>query len=815
MSVPSAAVKEQLHGLPAGYTQTDGVAERSRHRLLANGWHVGVARLMLYLIVMATQQTVSEAIPATPRTTTLQWVAQQLTGFPPVVGPGGWMSYPGSIPPSDDMWGHWNNSQLAIHPLQQHPRLPPGMRQTMTLQRRWLHDLDRIRKEIVDEITQLVEAAEEDTHSWWTGLAEHIRPVYYDREHDQVTQIPTFLYLLEITGYPDLQHLRDDLEHGFAVTGELHPGCGWSPRHDDKYSYPVDHATFMKLNRSYALEKLRRAHVDPHWKAMLDELIQERIKGRLSGPFRAPSWWPRSSLALDGIENLDLPTDEVAIAFCFSVTQSDKTRRCEDLRRSGHNATVMVRDTPHHDDLDVFIRVAHQYSLDGAETQSWSQDLAGAYRQFPVRNPNDCFVAINTPQGTFLFRHHAMAFGAVASVWGFNRCGDALSFLAQRVLFCLVGHYVDDFIGLEDSRSVESSFTSFTKMFATLGLRMKEAKASPPSPTQKLLGVILELHPVRARVCPRPARIEKLQQVIQTALNHDRLTTEEAHSLAGKLMFLTTTMFGNLGRAALVPIYSRAHGLQDIDGQECLNTGLRDGLTTLLSILSSLQPRVIPFTPGAPVTCIYTDAFFQLGDLKVKPSHCKLSRWYPSKAPLYINGWGLVLRINGEPFFSHGQVPPHVLRRYCSRKAYIYFLEIVTQVICLTFFRQQLPHLVVSFIDNQPGKHALTKGFGKDRAINRLLAMVWRLITHYQWHVSFEWVRSQCNIADGVSRHDLSEMDQIGATELTLCLKPFWRIICRVADDSAYAYGGALHDLLQLPLIALPEWSRRGQCGED
>ena len=330
MSVPSAAVKEQLHGLPAGYTQTDGVAERSRHRLLANGWHVGVARLMLYLIVMATQQTVSEAIPATPRTTTLQWVAQQLTGFPPVVGPGGWMSYPGSIPPSDDMWGHWNNSQLA-----------------------------------------------------------------------------------------------------------------------------------------------------------------------------------------------------------------------------------------------------------------------------------------------------------------------------------------------------------------------------------------------------------------------------------------------------------------------------------------------------APVTCIYTDAFFQLGDLKVKPSQCKLSRWFPSKAPLYINGWGLVLRVNGEPFFSHGQVPPHVLRRYCSRKAYIYFLEIVTQVICLTFFRQQLPHLVVSFIDNQPGKHALTKGFGKDRAINRLLAMVWRLITHYQWHVSFEWVRSQCNIADGVSRHDLSEMDQIGATELTLCLKPFWRIICRVADDSAYAYGGALHDLLQLPLIALPEWSRRGQCGED
>ncbi len=109
---------------------------------------------------------------------------------------------------------------------------------------------------------------------------------------------------------------------------------------------------------------------------------------------------------------------------------------------------------------------------------AWTQDLAGAYRQFPVRYPDDCYVAITTPKGVYLFRHHALAFGAVASVWAFNRCGDALTFLAQRALFCTVGHYVDDFIGLEAGDTVQSSFEAFTEMFRTLGLERGQGSPS-------------------------------------------------------------------------------------------------------------------------------------------------------------------------------------------------------------------------------------------------------------------------------------------------------------------------------------------------
>lgn len=389
-----ADVKEQCHQLPKGYTRIQGVPERSRHRLLANGWHAGVARLMLYLVVISLQAQQLVAIPQPPRTSTLQWIVQQLSRFPPIVGPGGWPKQPNSIPPADDMWQHWAYSNNPLHPLQQPPAIPPGMQQTIQLQRLWCSDLHRIRHEVVAEIAQLITDSSDDTTEWWNTLPDHIQQVYYDPTHNQITQIPIFLQLLQMAGYPGLSDLTTDLLQGFEILGELHPGCGWNPRHDDRYNFPISHEAFSKMNRNYVLDKLRKNSVDPHWKTMFDELLEERTKGRLSGPFKAPSWWTRPTRSVNGEPLLELPDEEVAIAFCFSVSQTDKTRRCEDLRRSGHNSTGLVRDVPHHDDLDVFLKVAHTYAMAGSSCYAWSQDLAGAYRQFPIRNPNHCFVAI-------------------------------------------------------------------------------------------------------------------------------------------------------------------------------------------------------------------------------------------------------------------------------------------------------------------------------------------------------------------------------------------------------------------------------------
>ena len=182
----------------------------------------------------------------------------------------------------------------------------------------------------------LVEMEADDAAIWWSRLPDHIAMVYFDKEHQQVTQIPILLRLLEFMGFPGLPDLKDDLLNGFEVLGELHPGCGWNPRLDDKYSFPVDMQTFKKLNHHYVKEKLRKSHIDPHWQVMLDELIQERDKGRVSGPFEAPKWWRIQAQAIPDTPLEQLPTEDMSVA---SFVSPSPTRR-GGVRTCGDRATI-------------------------------------------------------------------------------------------------------------------------------------------------------------------------------------------------------------------------------------------------------------------------------------------------------------------------------------------------------------------------------------------------------------------------------------------------------------------------------------------
>ena len=52
--IPLSEVKEQLHHIPPGYTAKAGADAKTRHRMVGNGWHWGVASRLLGLLVMTT-----------------------------------------------------------------------------------------------------------------------------------------------------------------------------------------------------------------------------------------------------------------------------------------------------------------------------------------------------------------------------------------------------------------------------------------------------------------------------------------------------------------------------------------------------------------------------------------------------------------------------------------------------------------------------------------------------------------------------------------------------------------------------------------
>ena len=675
MTTPGAEAKEQLHQLPKGYTKVSSVPERARHRMLANGWHLGSARFIMMLVLQAMMGKLAATPVPAPHNTALQQMMDIIRPMQPVLGPGKWQRDEVCVAQASSMWEHWELAKQASHPIQKPPSLEPGLQQRIDLHKIIGGSLPRMRTEIVNEIEQMAMDRQDETSDWWESPPPHVAQVYWDKEHSQIAQIPLLLDLLEQVRMPGLTELAEDLQQGFEVTGKIHGGAGWMPRADGRYEHPVSQDSFMKNNRHYTLAKLRSNRTDPQWTVMLKELETELEKGRMSGPYEAPDWWPVKTTSIGNKPLQPLLKQDICASFCFSVQQTDKVRRCEDFRRSGHNATVIVSDVPHHHDIKTFVDLALTDFGTQQRAMVWAQDLNGAYRQFPVRNPDDCYCVLMTPHGPILLKHHAMTFGAVSSVWNFNRAADSITFLSRRLLATAVGHYVDDFIGVELTTSVSSGYEQFTRLTRVLGLRMKERKALPPASSQKVLGISLTIDDDMVTLSPHPDRCNKARATIKAALDDNLLQSEAAHRLAGKLVFLTSTLFGQLGKAALQPLYARAHGLSNDDHGDQLNGPLRSALLTLENLLTEVQPRVIPQQMQHPTTVVYSDAFFVLNGQTLSPGSEQIPKqWHKTKCHTYENCWGYVIYFDGITYYSAGTIPSWLIKRFCTRKAYIWRL---------------------------------------------------------------------------------------------------------------------------------------------
>ena len=75
LCLPSVTIKEQLQGLPIGYTGVCDIPDRSRHRMLGNAWHCTVAKFLLTFIFLFGHPegtTSCRSIPPAPQQSALQ-----------------------------------------------------------------------------------------------------------------------------------------------------------------------------------------------------------------------------------------------------------------------------------------------------------------------------------------------------------------------------------------------------------------------------------------------------------------------------------------------------------------------------------------------------------------------------------------------------------------------------------------------------------------------------------------------------------------------------------------------------------------------
>ena len=349
---------------------------------------------------------------------------------------------------------------------------------------------------------------------------------------------------------------------------------------------------------------------------------------------------------------------------------------------------------------------------------------------------------------------------------------------------------------MEEEGLGESAADGFQDLFAALGFLTKKSKAQPPAPEHVVQGVTFHIDEHGVTLSPTPQRVAKILSQIRRALDDDSLPPHEASKLAGRVAFLTQAVFGAVARAATKAIYARAADTAAWSN-DSLSTGLAAALRTLVNILPTVKPRFVPFdAANMEMAVLYADAFFTDGERRHKAGHVP-DGLNPSPHQRAANGWGYVLRIGDRVFYDHGVVPPWFVKLFAARRAYIYMLEVFAQIIAFAAFAQLMPPTVVAFIDNTAGQAALTKGYGKDPAINGMISAFWNLAARRGWFVEFERVPSKANVADAVSRDDFSRARREGWTRTNSRDAEVMEILAKAVNDVEFANTTAADELIQ------------------
>ena len=765
MEAPTGSeTKESLHHLPVGYTA--GMPDKARHKAVANSWHVGVASLLLWLLLLQAQAATAVTVnrPRAPcEMPALDTLALWWRHSPPL-GPGSpGMTASHQLELTKDMWQHWNTALTLSDPAQETLLLEPHLKRTLQLQAQADTDLINLRKRACHEVQQMVSDLRDDTEEWLRGLRPHIRNLYGTT--DTCIQVLALRTIAQMFHWGDM-HLFEEMEQGFPLLGRLAPGWGWPQRTDDRYQHPLERSQLLASNLEYIQQKFKKHRCDQHWETLLTEITQDVKVRRMDGPFSSPNEWQRRTVAAPQFHHTrELkpgPTSHHPTSMAFSIMQTgadgkEKIRRGEDWRRGLQNMTVHVLDAPVNHRPITFVAIARAMAQEGKQSHVWGTDQEDAYRQLPVENPDDTWVVLFTPNETE--RHcgvTTLCSEPPAQLYG--RTADFIMWLARTLLLTPCVHYVDDFAAVEHTQLSESSFDTAHRLWEMLGFRFKPSKKQSPAAQHKIQGVIMTIAEDHFILAPDEARSQRVITQLKEIKLQDDVHPDEAMRLAGKLQFMTETMAGQAMRACLKPLYHRAY-----QGPPSgpLGAGLQDAIDTMIHILENIKPRLIRFEFQTPAV-MYADAFFQAGDRKIKISEADTADWDSDITNLMHNGWGFVLHTHQGTYFAHGTIPGHRLGRFTERKAFIYALEIIAQMIALIVTKHLWKHSIWCWIDNEPGKMALKKGCGRDRKVNRLLAALWSFVTKENMDPHWRRVCSSANISDGISRGDLALAHQMG-----------------------------------------------------
>ena len=119
-----------------------------------------------------------------------------------------------------------------------------------------------------------------------------------------------------------------------------------------------------------------------------------------------------------------------------------------------------------------------------------------------------------------------------------------------------------------------------------------------------------------------------------------------------------------------------------------------------------------------------------------------------------------------------------------ARLTFINFLELLAPILVAASLHPLMTPFLLSYIDNQSGLMAISKGYGSDPAINGVIAFFWSLMSALGWFPHFVWVPSHLNIAE---RRDVQLAQRLDWHPVEVDLTEVYNVLIRCASDLTYA----------------------------
>ena len=438
----------------------------------------------------------------------------------------------------------------------------------------------------------------------------------------------------------------------------------------------------------------------------------------------------------------------------FQIVQADNKRRMIDnARRTEHNAYTSLSETIFTVSIDFVASVAAALCRrlgDQAgppeEVFQWlrlrlgTDDLPDAYRGLPVRPDHQRFsvVAIYVPGSGWKFTLlWGLAFGLESAVVSFNRLPQLGVAVARRCTLSIAAAYFDDELAVETIADADVSQRGLRLAFCLMGATPQPEKGFSPTANRHYLGTSLHTgdlpHLGVIRVQPKASTTTKVLAKLDDILQAGTMSRDEASKLRGDVTWLFTMCLGHLGKFAGPVLSSHQYG-----NQTALTPSDRRHLEVLRQAVLLARPRDIPIFPNArAVTRIYSDASFEQGVLRL--------------------GW-IIFPPASTPVGGTCVVPPSVIATWKERSQQIFPGETLCALVVPLLFPTTLRGCdALWFLDNESAVSALIRASCSE---DDVLLMVQRI--HLQFHALqmrtwFEWIDSESNPADGLSRSGLDD----------------------------------------------------------